>query len=108
MGAFTYGRGKKSQNRFAKAMNKSKKIAKRSRHIDTAPSACVSTMSLAGMYSGQAIEPVKTEHKKTGNSDRTSAGSAVFKNRSMCYNTIDFHHRVGHTNHPEYYAPQRM
>ncbi len=108
MSAFTYGRGKRSQNRFAKAMNKSKKIARRSRHIDTAPSGCVSTMELAGDYAGQAIKPVVIEYKKTGNSDRTGAGRAVFQNRSMDINAMDLNYRTGDSIRPEHTTPQKL
>ncbi len=108
MGAFTYGRGKKSQNRFAKAMNKNKKIARRSRHINTKPGDCVSCPELMASYSGQAITPVVIEHKTGGNSDRTGAGRAVYRSRSMDFVSIDFTYRTGDTNRPEYHKPQTI
>ncbi len=108
MGAFTYGRGKRSQNRFAKSLNKSKKIARRSRHIDTAPSECISTMEIVGDYAGQAIKPVVIEYKKTGNSDRTGAGRAVFQNRSVDIDAMDLNYRTGDSIRPEHTAPQTL
>ncbi len=108
MSAFTYGRGKRSQNRFAKSLNKAKRIARRSRHINITPSECVSTMSLAGMYSGQAIEPVIVEYKKTGNSNRAGAGRAVFQNRSMDNDAMNLKYRVSDSTRPEHTTPQKL